>query len=59
MVFSNSHSNLQVFHCNVFCTEPYQGEQASVVLCPSPLSAQAMQLLAREFNTPETMFIYV
>nr|WP_239032228.1 PhzF family phenazine biosynthesis protein [Pseudoalteromonas sp. MMG022] len=50
---------MQVFHCNVFCAEPYQGNPASVVLCPSPLSEQTMQLLAREFNTPETMFISV
>ncbi|MDK1290636.1 PhzF family phenazine biosynthesis protein [Pseudoalteromonas umbrosa] len=51
------HSNLQVFHCNVFCDQPYSGNQATVVCCQTSVSEDTMQLLAREFNTPETMFV--
>ncbi|WP_158678076.1 PhzF family phenazine biosynthesis protein [Pseudoalteromonas sp. T1lg23B] len=54
---SSCHSELQVFHCNVFCAQPYRGNQATVVCCPEPLHELTMQLLAREFNTPETMFM--
>jgi len=47
----------QVFHINVFTQKKYSGNSATVVWRSNELCEQQMQLLAREFNTPESIFV--
>jgi len=64
----NSMSNLpnsiaekvyQVFHINVFTQQTYSGNSATVVWRSNGLTDKQMQKLAREFNTPESIFINI
>ena len=50
-------NELNVFHLNVFTNEPFKGNPATIVWLDSELSNDIMQKLAREFNTPETIYI--
>ena len=52
-------SAYQVFHLNVFSQQAYQGNSATVVWRSNGLDTRQMQLLAREFNTPESIFIHL
>ncbi|NQZ79435.1 MAG: PhzF family phenazine biosynthesis isomerase [Colwellia sp.] len=49
----------QVFHLNVFTRQTYSGNSATVVWHSNGISHQQMQILAREFNTSETIFITI
>lgn len=48
---------LQVFHLNVFTEQAFTGNSATVVWLEQNIFKTQMQTLAREFNTPETIFI--
>jgi PhzF family phenazine biosynthesis protein len=39
---------------DVFCDEPYSGNQAAVVRTEGPLTSDRLLILAKEFNLPET-----
>jgi PhzF family phenazine biosynthesis protein len=54
---SNSKITYQVFHINVFTQQTYSGNGATVVWQSNGLLGNTMQILAREFNTSETIFI--
>jgi len=47
----------QVFHLNVFTQKIFSGNSATVVWVSNELSDKKMQLLAREFNTSESIFV--
>jgi PhzF family phenazine biosynthesis protein len=49
----------QVFHLNVFTQQIYSGNSATVVWRSNGLSTKHMQTLAREFNTPESIFVNI
>jgi PhzF family phenazine biosynthesis protein len=49
----------QVFHVNVFTKIMFKGNIATVIWFANGLRVCDMQQLAREFNTPETIFIFV
>ena len=54
---SKTQTMCRVFHINVFTQQAYSGNIATVVWQNNDLSNNTMQILAREFNTPETIFI--
>ena len=47
----------QVFHINVFTQKTYNGNSATVIWRSNGLRDKQMQKLAREFNTPESIFV--
>lgn len=49
----------QVFHINVFTQHAHSGNSATVIWLSSGLCDSQMQLLAREFNTPESIFLSI
>jgi PhzF family phenazine biosynthesis protein len=49
----------QVFHINVFTQQIYSGNSATVIWRSNGLSDKQMQLLAREFNTSESVFVSI
>src|SRR5689334_20139207 len=46
------------FTLDVFTTKRFTGNPLAVVLESAGLDAAAMQAIAREFNLPETVFVY-
>ena len=46
------------FTLDVFTAERFTGNPLAVVLQPDGLNDRAMQAIAREFNLPETVFVY-
>src|SRR5918996_909617 len=46
------------FTLDVFTTDRFAGNPLAVVLESSGLETPAMQTIAREFNLPETVFVY-
>ena len=46
------------FTLDVFTTQRFAGNPLAVVLESSGLDTPAMQAIAREFNLPETVFVY-
>lgn len=48
---------LHAFHVNAFTDVPYSGNPATVIVNAQGLSKAQKQIIAREVNTPETMFI--
>ena len=49
---------LFLFHtCDVFTDRPFAGNPLSIVLGADDLDPAAMQIIAREFNLSETIFV--
>ena len=46
-----------IYHLNVFAKQAYSGNAATVIWQSNGLNKHQMQTLAREFNTPESVFI--
>ena len=46
------------FTLDVFTTQRFAGNALAVVLDSDGLDTTAMQTIAREFNLPETVFVY-
>src|ERR1700742_2150251 len=46
------------FTLDVFTTQRFAGNPLAVVLEPDGLDTTAMQAVAREFNLPETVFVF-
>ncbi len=53
----SENQNKTFYTVNVFTTKPFSGNPLAIVLDTDNLSDAQMQLLAREFNLPETIFI--
>lgn len=50
-------SLLRGYHLNVFTDQPFSGNPATVFIDSIALTGKQMQVIARECNTPETIFI--